>query len=197
MYINKISLSNNSNKVGFKQNKNNKHEYIYVDQSSVDNYKLPLGMGLIYSQFEFNRPDKEVKDIFKQKLVDFKSKTFAKKCKSMFIPALGAVGLALACEYWGFKKQLKVKKKNNVNDETTLKQGLLKKGIFETIMVSSIVAAVSDYTLKNMKNREKAMDKTLAATGITMALWGTLSLISAINTFKNYKKEKNQEFLEK
>ncbi len=37
-------------------------------------------MGLIYSQFEFNKSYKEVKEVFKQKLNDFKNKNFAKKC---------------------------------------------------------------------------------------------------------------------
>lgn len=188
MNISKMNLNNSFNKVQFKQNNDDKNKYIYVNQSSIDNFKLPLGMGLIYSQFEFNRPDKEVKEVFKQKFEDFKSKSFSKKCKSILIPLASAVGLALACESWGFKKQFKIEKKANEDDEKTLKKGLLKKGIFETIMVSSAIGIASEYILKDMKNREKAFDKNITSTGFAMAIWGTLSLISGINTFMNYKK---------
>ena len=177
MHINKVNLNNNFNKMQFKQNQDSKNKYIYVNQASIDNYKLPLAMGLIYSQFEFNRPDKEVKEVFKQKLNDFKSKNFAKKCKSILIPIVATIGLALACESFGFKKQFKIEKKKNE--------------IFETIMISSVVGMISEYILKDMKNREKAMEKTLATIAITMGIWGTLSLISGIKTFKNYKKENN------
>ena len=191
MHINKVNLNNNFNKMQFKQNQDSKNKYIYVNQASIDNYKLPLAMGLIYSQFEFNRPDKEVKEVFKQKLNDFKSKNFAKKCKSILIPIVATIGLALECEYFGFKKLFKIEKKKNENEEKTLKRGLLKKEIFETIMISSVVGMISEYILKDMKNREKAMEKTLATIAITMGIWGTLSLISGIKTFKNYKKENN------
>ncbi|OLA94762.1 MAG: hypothetical protein BHW64_02405 [Candidatus Melainabacteria bacterium LEY3_CP_29_8] len=53
MNISKMNLNNSFNKVQFKQNNDDKNKYIYVNQSSIDNFKLPLGMGLIYSQFEF------------------------------------------------------------------------------------------------------------------------------------------------
>ena len=49
MYTNKINSNNNFNKVQFKQNNDIKNKYFYVDQSAIDNFKLPLGMGLIYS----------------------------------------------------------------------------------------------------------------------------------------------------
>ena len=42
-----------------------------------------------------------------------------------------------------------------------------------------------------ISNIEKSFDKNMAAVGITMAIWGTLSLISGVNTFRNYKTEKN------
>ncbi|MCI5823611.1 MAG: hypothetical protein MRZ90_01600 [Candidatus Gastranaerophilales bacterium] len=191
MYTNKINSNNNFNKVQFKQNNDIKNKYFYVDQSAIDNFKLPLGMGLIYSQFEFNKPDKETKAIFKQKFDDFKTKNFGKKFKSVLMPIASAIGLALACETWGFRKQFKIEKKNDENEEKILKKGLTKKGIFETIIVSSVVGIISKYILKDMKNREKAFDKNMAAVGITMAIWGTLSLISGVNTFRNYKTEKN------
>ncbi len=194
MHINKINLKNNFNKVQFKQKQDDKNKYIYVEQASIDNFKLPLGMGLIYSQFEFNRTDKEVKEIFKQKLDDFKSKTFAKKCKSILILLTSVIGLALASEAYGFKKQFKIEKKDKENDETTLKKGLMKKGAFETIIISSVVGVTSDYILKKMKNQDKAMTKSLVATAATMAVWGIFSLVSGINTFKNYKKQKDNLF---
>lgn len=47
MYTNKINSNNNFNKVQFKQNNDIKNKYFYVDQSAIDNFKLPLGIELI------------------------------------------------------------------------------------------------------------------------------------------------------
>ena len=44
MYTNKINSNNNFNKVQFKQNNDIKNKYFYVDQSAIDNFKLPLGI---------------------------------------------------------------------------------------------------------------------------------------------------------